>query len=48
MEAVEAGERSILEWCACLNRSRLMYNMEAETVPEHLPDQFQDFSLPSI
>jgi hypothetical protein len=48
LEAVESGERSILEWCACLNRSRLMYNMASETVLENPLDQLQDFNLPSI
>ena len=48
MEAVDAGERSITEWCACLNRSRLMYNMTPETVSENPSDQLQDFSLLSI
>jgi hypothetical protein len=48
MEAVDAGERSILEWCACLNRSRLMYSMASETVSEIPLDQLQESNLPSI
>jgi hypothetical protein len=48
LEAVESGERSILEWCACLNRSRLIYSMASETVSDNPPDQLQDFSLPTI
>jgi hypothetical protein len=48
MEAVESGERSILEWCLCLNRARLMYGMTPEPVPEDSFDPSQKVSRPSI
>ena len=38
VDAVASGERSIEEWCACLNRIRLMYGMTVEPVPAEAID----------
>jgi hypothetical protein len=33
VDAVLSGERSIEEWCNCLNRIRMMYGMTVEPIP---------------
>jgi hypothetical protein len=38
VDAVASGERSIEEWCNCLNRIRLMYGMTVEPVPAEAID----------
>ena len=43
VDAVAAGERSIEEWCNCLNRVRMVYGMTVEPVPA----EAIDFVIPS-
>lgn len=44
IEAVEAGERSISEWCHCLNRARLLYGLTLEPLAEETLDGFRQRS----
>jgi hypothetical protein len=44
VDAVASGERSIDEWCNCLNRVRVMYGMTVEPVP---PEAI-DFVIPHL
>ena len=34
IEAVEAGERSLTEWCECLNRSRSLFGLHHDPLLE--------------
>ena len=44
IEAVLAGERSIAEWCLCLNRARLLYGLALEPLDDEALEAFRQRS----